>query len=458
MKKTMIFAAIAAMMMQAAAVSASAEDVRLTVKTEIEVGSDCVFSGNVAVSDMNHDGKITTDEVLTAAHDLSFPGGAAAGLGSGYIWGKRGSFITEVKDRNGKLRVDNPASYEAGHAAPMYSQDVSEGDSVHCFAIALDPAHYDLMIESPELSMSVFDKTPTGSAVTFGVYYYDPAKIKPTPVSGIELLSNGKGTGIKTDQNGKATVTFSQAGDYEITGKFDPAAQGIYNSSYIFHVVDAQTVRQVQVIVRTDHLASGLNTKVNVYDADNDGSITAKDAFLCTTQIYYPVGNYPNDVFGTDGTFICNVSDANGTPKLIAPLGDDIKKTVVENGYTVEFALEGLANTQKRASVNDAAQTTTTAAATTAAAQTTTTAATTAAATTAAQTTTPAQTTVSAAAVTQTSAPAQTTAAPSTVKTDAKGNVQTGSLKTGDTAPLLACAVCILSGCTALVFRRKRTE
>ena len=57
----------------------------------------------------------------------------------------------------------------------------------------------------------------------------------------------------------------------------------------------------------------------------------------------------------------------------------------------------------------------------------------------------------------QTTAPAQTTSAPAgTVKTDANGKAQTGSLKTGDTAPLFVCGLCMLSGCTALLCLRKR--
>ncbi|MBR5722395.1 MAG: hypothetical protein IKX57_02115 [Oscillospiraceae bacterium] len=462
MKKTMIFAAIAAMMMQAAPISASAcsdDDVRAMVKTEIDLGTERVYSAMVGVGDLNDDGKITTDEVLKMAHELDYPGGAAAGLGSGYIWGRRGSFITEVRDQNGKLRVDNPKEYEAGKAAPKYSQTVEDGDTVHCYAIALDAAHYDLTVESPEIGWSLFEKVPTGTAVTFYASYYDPAKIQPTPVAGIELMQNGKGTGIKTGQDGKATLTLSQAGDFDITGNFDAAKQPNYQPTFTFHVMDAQKVCQVQVLVRTDHLASDLNAKVNVYDADNDGSITAYDVFLCTTQIYYPVGNYPNDVFGTDGTFICNVSDANGTLKRIAVLGDDaVKKTAVENGYTVEFALEGFQRTEKRAVPADTAVTTAPAATTAAAATTTAEAVTSAAQTTeAAMTSAPAET---AAAIAQTTAaPAQTTDPASTVKVNANGTVKTGSLKTGDSPlPLIAGVLCILSAGVAVVTRRRKEQ
>ena len=444
MKKTMIFAAAAAMMMMQAPVTASAccdDDVRVIVKTDIDLGDTCVYSAFVPVGDLNGDHRITTDEVLTMAHDLSYPGGASAGLDSGCVWGRRGSFITEVKDQNRKLRVENPMEFEAGTQAPKYSQFVEDGDTVHCYAIALDPAHYELTVESPELGWSLFEKVPTGTSVTFGAYYYDPAKSQPAPVSGIELMMNGKGTGIRTGQDGKATLTFTQAGDFDITGNFDASVQNGYTCSYPIHVTDAKDVRQVQVIVRTDHLASDLNSKVNVYDADNDGSITAKDAFLCTTQIYYPVGNYPNDVFGTDGTFICNVIDAKGTPTLIAPLGDSrINKAVIENGYVVEFSLEGYQRIEKLASVSDTAQTTAPAV-TTASAQTTTAAQTTDAAVTAAARTT--------------AAPAQTTAA-NTVKVNADGTVRTGSLQTGDSAPLFAYAVCLLGGMAVLVFSRKR--
>ena len=455
MKKAMIFAAIAAMMMQAAPISASAcsdDDVRAMVKTDIDYGKDRVFSGFVGVGDLNDDGRITTDEVLKMAHELHYPGGAAAGLTDHAVWGKRGSFITEVRDQNGKLRVDNPQEYEAGTAAPMYSQVVEDGDSIHCYAIAMDAAHYDLTVESPKSDWSLFEKVPTGTAVTFCASYYDPAKTQPTPVAGIELMQNGKGTGIKTGQDGKATLTFTQAGDFEISAEFTGYNSAITNVSYVFHVLDAQKVCQVQVLVRTDHLASDLNAKVNVYDADNDGSITAYDVFLCTTQIYYPVGNYPNDVFGTDGTFICNVSDATGTLKRIAVLGDDVvKKTAVENGYTVEFALEGLKRTEKRAVPADAAQTTAPAA-TTAAAVTSDTQTTASAVTSA-----PAET---AAAIAQTTAaPAKTTDPASTVKVNANGTVKTGSLKTGDSPlPLIAGVLCILSAGVAVVTRRRKEQ
>lgn len=443
MKKMMIFAAVAAMMMMQAPISASAcsdDDVKVMVKAEIDLGTECVYSGYVGVDDMNGDRRITTDEVLVNIHDQNYPGGVAAGLSDHFVWGRRGTFITEVRDENGKLRVENPEEYEAGTAAPVYSRTVEAGDSIRCFAVALDSAQYELTVENTDLSLSIYDKVPTGTAVTFGAYCYDPCKADPIPVPGVELLQNGKGTGIKTDGNGKATLTLAQAGDCDIAGDFGSGSDSA--GSFSFHVMDAQKIRRVNLTVRKNEGAPELNTTLNVYDADNDGRISVDDAFCCAAMVHYPIGNYPDKVFGSDGSFICTVSDKNGKMKMIAPIAALNKTTEIEAGDTVDFAPEGLRHSEKRAAPAEAAQTTapavTTAAETTATEAETTAAQTAEAAVTAAAAETAARTTA---------APAQTTAA---------GTVRTGSLQTGDSAPLLACAVCMLSGIVALVFSRKR--
>lgn len=448
MKKMMIFAAVAAMMMMQAPISASAcsdDDVKVMVKAEIDLGTECVYSGYVGVGDMNGDRRITTDEVLVNIHDLNYPGGVAAGLSDHFVWGRRGTFITEVRDENGKLRVDNPEEYEAGTQAPLYSQTVENGDTVHCYAIALDQPCYELTVDAPDLSIGANSKIPTGTVITATAVLRDPNKAEPQPLSGVELLQNGKGTGIKTDGNGKATLTLAQAGDFDIAGDFKAYGISEVSGSYSIHVIDAQKMRQVDLTVRKNDGEPEVASKLWAYDYNGDGRITAKDAFSCTTASYYPVGNYPDKIFGSDGSFICTVSDANGTPKFIAPVRGQELSAELENGYAVDFALEGLKRTEKRAVPAEAAQTT--APAVTTAAETTATEAVTAAVqTTSAAASTAAQTTA---------APAQTTAA-NTVKVNADGSVKTGSLQTGDSAPLLACAVCMLSGIVALVFCRKR--
>lgn len=462
MKKTMIFAAAAAMMMQASPIlaSACAGCIAADVNVTIEIGSETVLNNRpVTVFDYNGDGKLTSDEVISAAHDIYYPGSSSAGMADGKIWGKGGSFITAVSDQNGKLRLNNSAEYEAGTAAPSYSDEVQNGDSIRCYAIALDTARYEFVPESANASFSAFEQLPAGFTATFGAYRHDPAKKDPEPVAGAEIVQNGKGTGIKTDQNGKVTVTFAYAGDYELGCNFksvDPNAV-TENDSYFFHIKDASLFRKVQCVVQKEENKTDLNAPLYVYDSDKNGSIDAKDAMYINTEVNYPVGNYPDKLFGESGSFNCIVTDSKKNTKYSGNTKNLSGAVSLAEGDTVYFILDTVKNSvaaQNTAFLSnkaadapaEAAQTTTAAAVTTTASAETTTEA-------ALTTTTAAAQTTSASTAASTTASSASTAKSSTSASAAKS----GNVKTGDTTmPLIACAVGMLAGGVALTALRKK--
>lgn len=74
-----------------------------TKESEIQVHVTISNAGNVVmaqkvitVADRNYDGKFTVDEVLYAAHEVGYTGGAAAGYGSAE--GSYGLYITKLWD------------------------------------------------------------------------------------------------------------------------------------------------------------------------------------------------------------------------------------------------------------------------------------------------------------------------------------------------------------------------
>ncbi|MCR4719169.1 MAG: hypothetical protein K5768_06020 [Firmicutes bacterium] len=159
----------------------------------------------------------TLDDVFVKAHDLFYEGGAIAGyetevsnfgygdsLGIKKVWG----------DTSGKFgyQINGGAVYVSD-----LTTSVNNGDYI-------DLCIYENYWPDTE-DYSYFDtyqKTVEGHTTELTLYYtyYDENWIMHTdPCENATVLVNGKETNIKTNENGKCTLSFDEYGEYIISAK-----------------------------------------------------------------------------------------------------------------------------------------------------------------------------------------------------------------------------------------------
>ena len=213
MKKTLslILAIVMAFGVCAAAFAADGTNVVVTISDK---GSLVVVNQTVSVTDVDKDGFITINDALYCAHEEFYEGGAAKGYESTVTTGEYAG-ISLVKlwgDTNkGSLGyyVNDAMSYSL-------ADPVKAGDSVYAFSYKDADKFSD--------NYAFFDKK-TAEADSYSELELTLSKIgfdanwAPVnlPVEGAEILVNGKGTGVKTDKNGKATVTVTVVGNCVIS-------------------------------------------------------------------------------------------------------------------------------------------------------------------------------------------------------------------------------------------------
>ena len=182
-------------------------------------GKIIMAQDKITVVDKNGDGKIDIDEVLYAAHEAKYEGGASAGyasavkqygLGATKIWGDTsGNFGYYVNDK----------------MASGLSDEVKAGDYVNAYInqkMEFDPETYEMDADC----YSFFDKKSISATagqnitVTLSVVQFD-ADWQPVnnPAANATITINGKDTQYKTDANGKVTFTIDSEGEYLISAK-----------------------------------------------------------------------------------------------------------------------------------------------------------------------------------------------------------------------------------------------
>ncbi len=192
-----------------------AEDITVTVT--ISVSGEFVTAADgtlvagvpVTVSDLDESGDFNIDEVLIAAHDAFYPGGAAAGYASSV--GKYGLAVDVLWGD-----TSYAFGYYVNHTMAMGLADpVEDGGYVQAYVYA-DREYY-------SDSYSYFDKlsaeTDDGQ-ITLTLYgaSYD-ADWNPvfSPVSGAAITVNGEAGDYVTGADGQVTITFEETGEYLIS-------------------------------------------------------------------------------------------------------------------------------------------------------------------------------------------------------------------------------------------------
>lgn len=180
--------------------------------TVSDAGTLRLVSKNVDVTDVDNDGALTINDAIILAHSAYYPDGANGyasypgdyGLAISKLWG-----------------VENGGSYMyyLNDIMPLsLTEPVKNGDRITVYSFA--------DLEGWSDVYTFFDKTAAevkvGDKLEFTLKGYDWS-LDPnggaSPISGATIYLNGNSSNIITDSEGKATVTFNQAGIYVISAK-----------------------------------------------------------------------------------------------------------------------------------------------------------------------------------------------------------------------------------------------
>ncbi|MBQ3816926.1 MAG: hypothetical protein II802_01490 [Clostridia bacterium] len=170
----------------------------------------------ITVTDTDNDDLLTIYDALYIAHEENFAGGAAAGFEAADL-GYSGRSIKKL------WGVENGGSYGiyVNNAGALSLDDTIEsGDYINTFI------YTDLTAWSDKYSFFNVNTVDTdaGKEIELTLYAADyDANWTPITVAveGAEITLNGEKTGIKTDENGKASITVNNAGFYTISAVSD---------------------------------------------------------------------------------------------------------------------------------------------------------------------------------------------------------------------------------------------
>ncbi len=212
MKKLMTLALVALLCMSLLGCGGDKKEVP-TVGVEVAVsnaGKLEVPYKSVEVPDEDADGSVSIDAVIAAAHDAFYEGGAEAGYASEE--GEYGMSITKL------WGVENGGGYgySLNDGSTLPTDLVKAGDALYIYVYA-DPtgwsdtytyftAHHATAKSGEEVTLSLkmmgFDEN------------WAPQEL---PCAGVELTINGEGTGVSTDENGSAVLSFPEKGEYVVS-------------------------------------------------------------------------------------------------------------------------------------------------------------------------------------------------------------------------------------------------
>ena len=185
-----------------------------TVTVIVTKGSDILCFGNVDVTDIDEDGVLTINDVLSITHSEYYEAGTDGyasyqsdyGLSLGLLWG-----------------IDNGGaySYYINNMSPMdLSAEVVGGDVIHAFIYEDTTAWSDTYCWFNETELTVnAGETVTLTLSSMG---YDEAwNVVVSPLQGVMFMLEGVETGIVSGEDGSITFTAPEAGEYLLTAVSD---------------------------------------------------------------------------------------------------------------------------------------------------------------------------------------------------------------------------------------------
>ena len=199
-----IIAALA--MLHAMPLAAEAAEQKCTVEVTVRTEETVLNKAEVSVGDENGDGRVSIEDVLIAAHDRYYDGGAEAGYQrscadapeDSKIWGVRGRYISFILDAEGNEKTGAPA----------------DGDRISVLM-------QDEAADSYRFRHGSLQNIPVGELVNLKLIRRCGESGRDEPVSDAVILIDGRRTAIRTDEKGFAAVSFREPGSYTLSAKLN---------------------------------------------------------------------------------------------------------------------------------------------------------------------------------------------------------------------------------------------
>ncbi len=179
-------------------------------------GSFGTAAEKITVTDTDSDGVLTVNDALYCAHEKCFEGGATAGYAT-----KETQYGLSLEKLWGNANGGSYGYYVNGASAWSLTDEVSTDDYLYAFAYS------DLVAWSDRFSTfdSFTGDFDAGQSVELTLTYvadYDESFMPVfKPLEGANILIDGEDTGIKTDADGKAAVSFDRGGVLIVSAKSD---------------------------------------------------------------------------------------------------------------------------------------------------------------------------------------------------------------------------------------------
>ncbi|MBQ7335530.1 MAG: hypothetical protein IJW92_03545 [Clostridia bacterium] len=228
--------------------------------------------------DKNEDAKIDIDEVLFAAHEAKYEGGAAAGYSSytgdyglslGTLWGDNsGSFGYRVNNASAWSLADEVA--ENGYVyAFVYKDTTAWSDSYSFFNVNTANAA----------------KNGTLELVLNGAGYDADWNPITVPVAGATITVNGVATEYVTDSEGKATIKLDTVGNFVISATSE-------NSILVPPVCKVTVNQSAEVFVTVANKGTLVMTqeKILAVDRNGDDKINIDEVLFAAHEAKYEGG------------------------------------------------------------------------------------------------------------------------------------------------------------------------
>lgn len=175
-------------------------------------GKLAVTHESISVSDIDGDSKITVNDVLYCAHEAKYNGGADAGYAS--VNGEFGLSVTKL------WGVENGGSYGyyVDNAMAMsLADEVKDGSYVVAFVYTDTVTFADTFCYFEKSKCNIEESLTVElklSKLQFNMETYASDEV---PVVNADITVNGEKVNVKTDSEGKATVTFNDYGVYTVS-------------------------------------------------------------------------------------------------------------------------------------------------------------------------------------------------------------------------------------------------
>ncbi|MBR7070900.1 MAG: LPXTG cell wall anchor domain-containing protein [Clostridia bacterium] len=216
MKKTLtiilaLMLAFSCMSMNAFAAESDTVNVFVTIADKD--GKLALAAEEITVSDIDSDGKLTVNDALYTAHEQKYEGGAAAGYSSELDL----QYGLSLKKLWG---IDNGGSYGYyvnNNAAWNLAEEIHTGDSVNAFIYTDLSAWSDTYCWFNIHEQKGKEGDKVDLILTASQFDYATGNPVELPVKEARITLNGTKTAFKTNDEGKVTVNFDQAGEFVVS-------------------------------------------------------------------------------------------------------------------------------------------------------------------------------------------------------------------------------------------------